>query len=376
MSRLRSSRLWILAFLALFPADGFAQDPAEQQGQVTATAGQGLRLCADVPPNPNTGVLFGAVLDAGTAQPIPGSQVHLYLPAAEGNEGEDAQIVEAQTDTHGQYAYCNVPRETELRVVAAAFGKKSYEAPVILGGSSLFKRHDVNLFLTRIDGGIAGNVVDAETGDPIAGATASIPNLGAGVLTDERGAFLLDHLPPGDATVQIHHIAYGDPTLTVRVKSGSITHVELQIPRTAIELEPIAITIETRPKWLERNGFYTRLNGGLGQFLTPEQIERRGAIRFSELLRAIPGVQITRLCVPHCYYKVIMSTNQRLMECGPVWYVDGRKMWMDIMDDVDAVASAFDIQAIEVYRGVSQTPPQFFGQCGSIVVWTKRGTTG
>jgi hypothetical protein len=168
-------------------------------------------------------------------------------------------------------------------------------------------------------------------------------------------------------------VAYGEPNVEVTVSPGSTTHLEIRLAPVAIEMEPIAVTIAVRPQWLEGNGFYNRQESGLGQFVTPDDIEIQRSRRFSEILRNLPGVQLRRVCNPHCVQIVSMTTTTRT-RCWPTFYVDGRKMAFQTAEvDLDGIASTQDLAAVEVYRGISQTPPQFFGLCGSIVIWTRRG---
>jgi hypothetical protein len=58
--------------------------------------------------------------------------------------------------------------------------------------------------------------------------------------------------------------------------------------------------------------------------------------------------------------------------CTPLLWVDGQKVPGLEIDDI----LASDIHAIEIYRGVATTPPQFVeansAQCGAIVIWTRR----
>lgn len=352
---------------------GAQQDPDQV---ADAAARHFFSLCRDVPPDPNTGVLFGVVEEAATRTPLNGADVTLTVPVI----GDDGRVgssqIRAGTDELGQYAFCNVPRDTRIGVRAETLGRTSLATSIMLGGSSMFTRHDLPIFLTRVYGAVQGRIVDAETLEAIPAATARVEDLGYGVLSDDTGRFRLDQMPPGDVEITFSHVAYGDQSVTVQVVPGSNTAVEFRISQQAIEMAPIAVTIDTRPQWLENVGFYHRLETGLGEFLTPIQVERRQATRFSELLRSIPGIIWKKACVPHCYYVLEMSTNQRLTACTPTFYVDGQKAWQPDVVDLDAIASAFDVAAIEVYRGISQTPAQFFGQCGAIVVWTKRGSAG
>jgi hypothetical protein len=58
--------------------------------------------------------------------------------------------------------------------------------------------------------------------------------------------------------------------------------------------------------------------------------------------------------------------------CQPMVWLDGQRAPGVEIDDL----RKDDIQAIELYRGASVTPPQFatsgVTQCGAVVVWTRR----
>jgi outer membrane receptor protein involved in Fe transport len=79
---------------------------------------------------------------------------------------------------------------------------------------------------------------------PIARAVVEIPQLGRGVLTDERGYFTLPDVPPGEWRVRASALGYGDVERTVEVpEHGSVT-LELTLPPRPVALE--GITIEGR----------------------------------------------------------------------------------------------------------------------------------
>ena len=68
-----------------------------------------------------------------------------------------------------------------------------------------------------------------------------------------------------------------------------------------------------------------------------------------------------------------MGRGSRFGElCQPMIWLDGQRAAGLEIDDL----RSGDIQAIEMYRGASTTPPQFatagVTQCGAVVVWTRR----
>jgi len=159
--------------------------------------------------------------------------------------------------------------------------------------------------------------------------------------------------------------------------------VEATLAPEPIALAPIAVRISTRPQWLETTGFYDRKERSLGQFVTPDDIARRSYARFSEVLRDVQGVDMTTVCTPRCIQRVSM-TSTTLPGCIPTFYVDGRRILVRPAPtrqrnqppgllDLGAIATGSDLEAVEVYRSLAEMPAEFFGRCGSIVIWTKRG---
>jgi outer membrane receptor for ferrienterochelin and colicin len=143
------------------------------------------------------------------------------------------------------------------------------------------------------------------------------------------------------------------------------------------------VTVERRPQWLESTGFYDRVAQNLGQHVTPEDLERRSTLRFSEVLRDVPGIDLRPVCTPHCYHQIRMAGTTQ-SGCIPTFYMDGRRVNVRPkprgsrreppgLFDLDVIATGSDIAAVEVYRSIAETPPEFYGRCGSIVIWTKRG---
>jgi hypothetical protein len=121
-------------------------------------------------------------------------------------------------------------------------------------------------------------------------------------------------------------------------------------------------------------GFESRRKMGMGTYLTETDIKERQPIAFTDIFRGLPGVQVMW---DGSEYLIQMSRASNTgMQCPVQWYIDGAP-FMASGSDMDAVLQPDQIVGIEVYKGPSETPPQFQGtdggNCGTIVVWTKRG---
>ena len=137
--------------------------------------------------------------------------------------------------------------------------------------------------------------------------------------------------------------------------------------------EPVVLAplgVEVRASWLVDTGFYYRRSKDFGYFLTPERLRRRNVPSVLGVLKTVPGVRVGRLCQPGgrlCRQGVLMSRASGT--CRTTYYMDGTEMTGNVAPrDINVQ----DLAAIEVYRGISETPPQFYGRCGSVVMWSRR----
>ncbi len=325
-------------------------------------------------------ILFGYVVESLTRTPLPGSTVHLAWVTLQG--ARDSTMHKASTETvDGAFIFCDVPQDTRLVAWAVALGQTSQIAEFFFeGGEST--RHDLELIMRRATGGIAGTLLDATTGSPVQGATLTMDGQERSTLSDRNGRFRFGDVPLGNHRIRVEHIAYGRPELDIVVNPGLTTHLDVRLDPQPIAVEPIAVQVTLRRQWLESNGFYDRQSRSLGQFVTPEEIEQMPWRRFSEVLRDVPGINIRQICTPHCA-QLIRMAGATQTACVPTFYMDGRRIHMREemasrweprgMIDLDALAVTSDVAAVEVYRSIAETPPQFYGRCGSIVIWTKRG---
>lgn len=135
------------------------------------------------------------------------------------------------------------------------------------------------------------------------------------------------------------------------------------------ELSPVEV-VSRRDEGLQKVGYLDRKRSAAGgYFMDTEQIDRRNALRFSDILRTTPGVRV----VEQGGQAMIVSTRSASGNGCVTMYVDGSP-WQQLQaGDLDSYVQPNEVAAIEVYNG-SSVPPQFTtpGQsCSAVVVWTK-----
>ena len=259
---------------------------------------------------------------------------------------------------------------------------------------------------------LRGRLLDVESGEPLASGlvtllTASQIRVTTAV-TDEQGHWKLEVPVAGTYYVSARRIGYQPWTAgPVEVKRGDDLSSVFHLRRLAITLDPVEVRAQATRKYLELTGFYDRQRSDFGHFITPEAIEQRRAVRITDLLLGVPGVNLVRMTtgsVGALYVQLRGSNPSDGGVCRPRVFVDGllfargdsrprgresrnvternlgdQIQRLDQGMSLDDIGHPSTIAAIEVYRSATQVPVQFGGTsvgtlCGAIVFWTKTGT--
>jgi len=210
---------------------------------------------------------------------------------------------------------------------------------------------------------IAGRLLDADTGAPIAAALVSIPALDISTLTNTDGTFHLV-VPAGSHTFEIRHIGYGTRTTEVEAPDGTLS-LEIRIEPAAIEVAPLEVNIEWRPSYLEQVGFYERRARGSGRFYDPEDISRGGD----------PLIVGWR----NMSESILNTSRANVMWCAPQIIIDG---WRDRVGLMTTLAH-HRMGGVEVHDEPHKVPDlepliRAAGEdpfCPTVIVWTRQWLT-
>ncbi len=136
---------------------------------------------------------------------------------------------------------------------------------------------------------ISGQVVDRESGAPVASVQVAIAGLPPSV-TDAEGFFAFAAVPGGDWVLTVEHVAYGKHERELRVSDAPV-RLSIAIAQREIVLAPLVVEATSREE-RERRGAGRQLNR-----ISREEIRRyeNTAMSLVQLLSAqVPGVHITR----------------------------------------------------------------------------------
>ena len=212
-------------------------------------------------------------------------------------------------------------------------------------------------------------LVTDTAGRPLAGTEVQIVGTSVRGSTDDAGRVALLAVPAGKATIRLRRLGFAEQTVPISVTPGMMSDARYRMVPVAADLRKVVVRAsELKPERYAKTGrfdsFYRRRAAGNGTFLTREIIDARNPQKSEDLLRMVTGIRIR--------YRGTVPSVQ-FLRCSQVTvYIDGIRSHDPFRDYFSL--SPLDIEAIEVYHGMAQVPPEFSpkpNDCAAIVVWSR-----
>lgn len=254
---------------------------------------------------------------------------------------------------------------------------------------------------------VRGILYDDASGQPLRGTVLLVdPSTDAAVVntaTDSAGNF---YLQTRDGTYQIVAIRPGYKSVTsapVPLQNGERITIRVPMAENGDPVHRIGVTERLRPSAGEKsavaldrrmvtNGFEARRAVGQGLQYDRTRLEKSGVATLGQFLQSVPGLQV-RDAQSTASMQMTRSPTMNgiggnggagpagsMATCRIGWYLDGQRIDIPGQSDpmTDALASIpiDQLEAVEVFRGVSEMPPQFSApdqRCGVVALWMRRG---
>ncbi|HET9635545.1 MAG TPA: carboxypeptidase regulatory-like domain-containing protein [Gemmatimonadaceae bacterium] len=329
-----------------------------------------------------TSAVIGRVTDPESMLPVKGAEVSIAWSQLEVSKEigvrRTPRLLRDSTNANGEYRICGLPNDMKATLQARMGSAVTAEVPIALGtdDSELFLR---NMLLSKVDSGAkTGNAVVSGTvileGSPSnAGSRVELVGTNIVAMTNDKGQFTMRNLPSGSHVLLARHLGFGAETVPVDLTSREPKQVTVKLPKFVATIEPVVVTAK-RAASLDKVGFTQRQRSGMGFYLGPEQIERLAPNYLTDILRTVPGLQVSY--GPQGEEVTSRRGVTSLSGAPPCvqYYVDDSP-WQSLMPgDVNQFVNGREVVGIEVYNGPG-TPPQYTqpgqGDCTTIVVWTK-----
>jgi hypothetical protein len=217
-------------------------------------------------------------------------------------------------------------------------------------------------------GVLVGQVIDADTGRPVADAVVRLAERGQATGTNSHGFFTFGEQPFGVYTMEVKTMGYADYSAPVLVAGDLQQSVQIKVSKKALKLEGLEVTVRARRRRIDMDGLVQRMNLGFGSFITADDLAKRPMARMTDLLRETSGVWVVSNQRDHTF-----SLEVRGRPCAPDVFIDGIH-YTGPADDLD-FPPAEDLEAVEVYKGATEIPGIFTSvgrpQCAVIAVWRR-----
>jgi len=136
-------------------------------------------------------------------------------------------------------------------------------------------------------GQIKGNIIEAETGEPVINASVLVVGTKFGNFTDLDGKYIIPHLEPGTYTIKISSIEYNTVEVTnVVVNADLTTEVSQQLTKKVSDLDK-TIEVVGKHDVIDRFETENKLT------ITSETIKHKPVQTVDALLSQVAGVQTT-----------------------------------------------------------------------------------
>jgi hypothetical protein len=211
---------------------------------------------------------------------------------------------------------------------------------------------------------IRGTILD-ESGEPVVGATVSIPALQTGSVTNVQGIFSLSRLPAGSHEVKVNYFGYADQSQNVTVADGQIVTITIKLKEPGgKQLEAIEITAEENNLKIESS----KPGTGLTRIGAKEigVIPTLGAPDLAQYLQVIPGVVTTGDQGGQLYIRGGTPIMNKVLLDGAIIYNPFHSIGIFSIFDTDILRS------VDVYT--AGFPAEYGGRISSVMdIKTRNG---
>ena len=352
---------WLLLVALLSPVLAHAQATPEVVRQAIANA------CQHPPDPASEAVVAGVVIDSISGVRLPMVQMTLTWRAV----ADTVPTRQAKTTrSNGFFVFCHVPAGVSANLVASERVTRGPFTWKVEPGQLYVQNILLPLSTTEAKGVLIGQVIDADTRQPVVDATVRLVERKQATETNRHGFFTFGTQPFGVYTLEVSRLGYADYAAPVRVAGDLQQGVEVRISKQALEIEGLKVTVRAPRRGIDMNGLVQRMNLGLGTFITADELDTRPMARLPELLRGMTGLWVDVNQREHTF-----SVEVDGHPCSPNVFIDGIR-YRGPLDGFD-FPPAEDLEAVEVYKG-AEIPGVFMSaglrECAAIAIWTRMGS--
>ncbi len=219
-------------------------------------------------------------------------------------------------------------------------------------------------------GTIAGNISNSQTGEVLTGANVVLEGTTLGASTDEDGMYYIDNLAPGDYTVTVIYVGFGNQSQNIKVNAAEKVIVNFALQPSLMDLDAIVVTgsVSDRQKRAIANPITT---------ISAMELKQMPIANIGDLFEGkVPGgYQLDFYFEDRITQRVALRGNQNQVPSRNEvkTYIDGVEV-ADYRNSPVATIDPNDIEKIDILRGPMASTLYGSGASGGVIqIFTKKG---
>ena len=248
---------------------------------------------------------------------------------------------------------------------------------------------------------IRGILYDDATGAPVRGTVMLVdPSTDAAVVhatTDSIGVFDLK------VSTGVYQIAAVRPGYTsvlsapIQLLNGERMTIRLPIAENGDPQHHIGVIEHVKPdgaaraaqmmrQAIDMGGYDSRKVVGTGLHYNRKDFDKATVSTLGEFLQSVPGLSVrdpastTSMAALRNSMSSLFEGPRSVGACHLGWFIDGHRMDLpgrsDPITDGLGTMQLDNVEALEIFRGLSEMPPEFAEpdlRCGAVAIWTRHG---
>ena len=93
---------------------------------------------------------------------------------------------------------------------------------------------------------ISGDIVDSNTGNPLAGADVFLDQTAIGDASNLGGEFLITNVQDGDYTLTASYLGYKSKSISIQIESGKDLYFKIELDQEVLEGQTVTITAQAK----------------------------------------------------------------------------------------------------------------------------------
>jgi Carboxypeptidase regulatory-like domain/TonB-dependent Receptor Plug Domain len=189
-------------------------------------------------------------------------------------------------------------------------------------------------------------------------------------ITNDSGRFHVAQMPIGARGVFVRRLGFAPQRAPIQTNATGTTDSVDVVLIAVVQALPSVVAQDPHDSLSKKvlADFWERRSRGFGKFVTRDEIERKGATRFVDVVRSVSGLSIMN----YRGHQEIRFRGAAIgsANCPPQYWIDGIPLERGSAEEI----TPDNVEAIELYASPATTPPQFSTRnptCGTVVVWSR-----